>query len=125
MPQAPSVSGARPRGRTRAAGPEHLAEKLIAGDRPALARAITLIESTRARDRAPAERLLDRLLPLSGGAMRLGVSGAPGSPPSSRPWACMRSGVATGWRCWPWWVYEAKLLHPPGNRRRSVGANRA
>ena len=78
MPQAPSVSGAKRGRRTRAAEPELLAEQLIGGDRPALARAITLIESTRAQDRAPAERLLDRLLPLSGGAMRLGVSGAPG-----------------------------------------------
>ncbi len=68
----------RPGRRTGAAEPKRLAEMLIAGDRPALARAITLIESTRAQDRAPAERLLDRLLPLSGGAMRLGVSGAPG-----------------------------------------------
>ena len=48
------------------------------GDRRALARAITLVESTRAEDRAEAEALLARILPRTGGAMRIGISGAPG-----------------------------------------------
>jgi LAO/AO transport system kinase len=48
------------------------------GDRRALARAITLVESTRAEDRARAEELLASLLPRTGGAMRIGISGAPG-----------------------------------------------
>ena len=48
------------------------------GDRRALARAITLVESTRAEDRAQAEELLASLLPRTGGAMRIGISGAPG-----------------------------------------------
>ncbi len=55
-----------------------LAEKVLAGDRRALARAITLIESTRADHRAEAEALLARLLPRSGGSVRLGISGVPG-----------------------------------------------
>jgi LAO/AO transport system kinase len=55
-----------------------LAEKVLAGDRRALARAITLIESTRADHRAEAEALLARLLPASGKSVRLGISGVPG-----------------------------------------------
>ncbi len=49
-----------------------------AGDRRGLARAITLIESTRADHRARADALLNALLPRSGQALRLGVSGVPG-----------------------------------------------
>jgi LAO/AO transport system kinase len=47
-------------------------------DRRALARAITLVESTREDDRRQSEALLERLLPSTGGAMRIGISGAPG-----------------------------------------------
>ncbi len=57
---------------------EDLAESVIAGDRRALARAITLIESTRADHRAEAAALLDKLLPAAGKSIRLGISGAPG-----------------------------------------------
>src|SRR5215470_12243740 len=62
------------------AKPSHqdLAESVIAGDRRALARAITLIESTRADHRAEAAALLDKLLPAAGKSIRLGISGAPG-----------------------------------------------
>ena len=51
---------------------------ILAGDRRALATAITLIESTREEDREPAEDLLQALLPHAGNAVRLGISGAPG-----------------------------------------------
>ena len=51
---------------------------ILAGDRRALAAAITLIESTREEDREPAEALLQALLPHAGKAVRLGISGAPG-----------------------------------------------
>jgi len=57
---------------------EVLANAVISGDRRALAQAITLIESTRADHRAIACDLLERLLPHSGGSIRLGVSGVPG-----------------------------------------------
>ena len=58
---------------------EHtLAAAISAGDRRALARAITLAESTKSADRAEAERLLTALLPKAGRAMRIGISGAPG-----------------------------------------------
>jgi LAO/AO transport system kinase len=61
-----------------AAEDETLAEALMAGDRRALARAITLIESTRSDHRAEAETMLARLLPHTGKAVRIGISGAPG-----------------------------------------------
>ena len=53
-------------------------DDILAGDRRALATAITLIESTREEDRGPAEDLLQALLPSAGKAVRLGISGAPG-----------------------------------------------
>ncbi|HZF34740.1 MAG TPA: methylmalonyl Co-A mutase-associated GTPase MeaB [Candidatus Angelobacter sp.] len=62
---------------------EDLAESVIAGDRRALARAITLIESTRVDHRAEAAALLDKLLPAAGKSIRLGISGAPGVGKSS------------------------------------------
>ncbi len=55
-----------------------LASQVLAGDRRALARAITLIESERADHREEAEALLRALLPATGKALRLGISGAPG-----------------------------------------------
>jgi LAO/AO transport system kinase len=60
-----------------------LAERLLAGDRAALARAITLIESSRADHQATAQALLRRLLPHSGGAERIGITGVPGVGKSS------------------------------------------
>lgn len=55
-----------------------LADAVAAGDRRALAQAITLVESVRQDDVTAAERLLAQLLPRTGRAMRLGISGAPG-----------------------------------------------
>jgi LAO/AO transport system kinase len=55
-----------------------LADGVLAGQRRALAKAITLIESTRADHRAQADALLDRLLPHTGNAIRVGVTGVPG-----------------------------------------------
>lgn len=51
---------------------------MLSGDRRALARAITLVESTRPQDQTKAEDLLTALLPRAGGAARIGISGAPG-----------------------------------------------
>jgi LAO/AO transport system kinase len=62
---------------------ETLAQRVLAGDRRALARAITLIESQRPDHLEQAEALLERLLPATGGAIRLGVSGAPGAGKST------------------------------------------
>ncbi len=48
------------------------------GDRGVLARAITLVESVRDDDRRRAEELVTRILPETGRALRVGISGAPG-----------------------------------------------
>jgi len=55
-----------------------LSRAITAGDRRALAQAITLVESTRAQDRPAADALLEGLLARAGKSIRLGISGAPG-----------------------------------------------
>ena len=55
-----------------------MAEAIAAGDRRSLARAITLIESTRDDHQRQGRALLERLLPRTGAAQRIGISGAPG-----------------------------------------------
>ncbi|WP_299952312.1 methylmalonyl Co-A mutase-associated GTPase MeaB [uncultured Modestobacter sp.] len=55
-----------------------LAEGVLAGERRAVARAITLVESRRADHREAAQELLVQLLPHAGKARRVGISGVPG-----------------------------------------------
>jgi LAO/AO transport system kinase len=55
-----------------------LAAGVLAGDRRAVARSITLVESRRADHREAAQELLVELLPHAGGARRVGISGVPG-----------------------------------------------
>ena len=55
-----------------------LAADVRTGNRRALAKAITLVESTRADHQEAAQRLLELLLPHTGRAARVGVSGVPG-----------------------------------------------
>ncbi|MFN9809165.1 MAG: methylmalonyl Co-A mutase-associated GTPase MeaB [Deltaproteobacteria bacterium] len=56
---------------------------IVAGDRSAIGRAITLIESTRESDERLAQELLTRLLPRTGHAIRVGVTGVPGAGKST------------------------------------------
>src|SRR5881227_162246 len=58
--------------------PSDLAKELRAGHRAALARAITLIESRRADHQAAARDLVQMLLPDTGKAVRVGITGSPG-----------------------------------------------
>ncbi len=60
-----------------------LIQALLGGDRRALARAITLVESTRPDHRAKAEALLAALPPRSGNSIRIGLSGPPGAGKST------------------------------------------
>jgi GTPase len=57
---------------------EALAAQVGAGERRAIGKAITLVESTRLDHEAKARRLLELLLPRTGRATRLGISGVPG-----------------------------------------------
>ena len=60
-----------------------LAAGVRAGDRRALARSITLVESTRADHRDEASALLDAVLPATGKAVRVGITGTPGAGKST------------------------------------------
>ena len=53
-------------------------EALLSGNRRALAKAITLIESTNSDDRGAADQLVQSILPDTGRSLRLGISGTPG-----------------------------------------------
>ncbi len=57
---------------------ERLKEELLSGDRRALAKAITLIESKKPEHQKKARRLLEAILPFSGNSIRIGISGVPG-----------------------------------------------
>lgn len=63
--------------------PIALSQGVLAGERRALARAITLIESTRPDHREAAEELLHRLLPHAGRSVRVGITGVPGAGKST------------------------------------------
>jgi LAO/AO transport system kinase len=57
---------------------ESLIEGIRSGDRRSLARAITFAESTRAEHRVIADAVLEAVLPSTGKAVRIGISGPPG-----------------------------------------------
>jgi GTPase len=73
-----------------------LVEPLRRGDRRALARAITLVESTRPDHRAEAEVLLGAVLPQTGGSVRIGISGPPGAGKSTFIERFGLAGIARG-----------------------------
>jgi LAO/AO transport system kinase len=55
-----------------------LVEKILQGDRIALSKAITLIESTRPEHQELAEQVIDACIPYSGKSIRIGITGTPG-----------------------------------------------
>jgi len=69
-----------------------VAKKIRAGDRAALARAITLVESKKPAHRAEAQELLRVLLPFTGKAIRVGITGAPGVGKRRRQDLALRAG---------------------------------
>ncbi len=95
-------------------GEDALAEPVRGGDRRALARAITLVESTRAADRERAERLLSVLLRAAGKAIRIGISGAPGAGKSTFIEAFGAHLTATG--------HKVAVLAVDPSSRRSGGS---
>ncbi len=76
----PNETGAAPRQRP---GLEDYVKGVRSGDRAMLARAITLIESRQRRDRAIAAKLLQQILPYTGTAYRIGLTGSPGAGKST------------------------------------------
>jgi LAO/AO transport system kinase len=75
-----------------------LARKVRGGDRRALSRAITLVESTRREHRERAEALLEELLPFTGGAHRVALTGVPGAGKSTLVDALGAEALARGGR---------------------------
>ena len=78
--------------------PAALAEGVLAGNRRAVARAITLVESMRPDRREPARQMLRQLAHATGGAVRVGVSGVPGAGKSTFIDALGQRLVAAGHR---------------------------
>ena len=68
------------------------------GDRVALGRAITLVESTRPADREAAQTLVEHCLPHSGKGLRLGITGVPGVGKSTLIDALGMALIGTGHR---------------------------
>src|SRR5690625_1524440 len=69
--------------RSREVSVDDLYEKIVAGSRRDLAKAITLIESVKREDQLAAQQLLNRLMPRTGNSIRIGVSGVPGAGKST------------------------------------------
>ncbi len=63
--------------------PAELADQVMAGSRPHIARAITLVESSRADHREQTKTLLRLLRPASGQSVRVGITGVPGAGKST------------------------------------------
>ena len=63
---------------TEAASPESVRDAIRAGDRRAIARTITMLESRRADQAAAGQAVLETLVPYTGGAQRVGITGPPG-----------------------------------------------
>lgn len=57
---------------------QDMANRILAGQRRALARGITLVESSRADHREQAKTLLEKIVTSTGNAVRVGISGTPG-----------------------------------------------
>jgi len=83
---------------TRAPDIADLETRLLAGDRAALARAITLVESRRPDHQALARQLLARVMPHTGKAQRIGITGVPGAGKSTTIEALGRDLTAAGHR---------------------------
>ncbi|MBV8044065.1 MAG: methylmalonyl Co-A mutase-associated GTPase MeaB, partial [Pluralibacter sp.] len=58
-------------------------QRLRQGERATLAQAMTLVESQHPRHQALSTRLLDAIMPFSGNALRIGVTGTPGAGKST------------------------------------------
>ena len=89
---------------------DELAAALQRGDRRALARAVTLAESTRADHRDAAEQLIEKILPLTGRATRIGITGPPGAGKSTFIERFGLDGIALGHKI-------AVLAVDPGSKR--------
>ncbi len=81
----PALPDGTARGANRPRNPSaaHLIQGIQRGDRSALAKAITLVESSRPADRELADKIVEKCLPASGNSIRVGITGIPGAGKSS------------------------------------------
>ena len=77
-PEAPGAAK-----RARALSREDYRDGILRGDRAVLARAVTLVESCRERDRELAEQIVEDCLPHCCDSIRVGITGVPGAGKSS------------------------------------------
>ena len=89
-----------------------------AGDRRVLAKAITLAESTRADHQALARDVMAELLPATGGALRMGITGSPGVGKSTLIEALGLQLVGAGHRV------AVLAVDPSSSVTRRIGAGR-
>src|SRR5690606_6692233 len=61
----------------------NLTSEILKGNRIALSRAITLVESQHPKDQQKAEELMRNVLPHSGNSVRIGITGVPGAGKST------------------------------------------
>lgn len=69
--------------KTTAVPVDEIFKGMMDGSRQHLAKAITLIESTRKQDQQYAQQLLQKSLPYTGNSIRIGISGVPGAGKST------------------------------------------
>ncbi len=79
----PNTPSPRPRSRRPALSVDEYVQGVLAGDSAVLARAITLIESNAPRHFEQAQAVLTALLPHTGNATRVGITGVPGAGKST------------------------------------------
>ncbi|HVB17948.1 MAG TPA: methylmalonyl Co-A mutase-associated GTPase MeaB [Stellaceae bacterium] len=89
---------------------DDLAAAVRRGERRALARAVTLVESANPEHRRAAEALIEAVLPSTGGATRIGITGPPGAGKSTFIERFGLDGIARGHRI-------AVLAVDPGSKR--------
>ena len=83
IPEPPSDLIARVSNRRQTFSRLQYVDGILQGQRAVLARAITLIESSRAEDRELADQIVEDCLPHGGKSIRVGITGVPGAGKSS------------------------------------------
>ncbi len=81
--QPPSVKPAKAAALRRRLSFNEYVQGIFQGDRMILAKAITLIESTRAQDNELAQKIIQACLPKAGNSLRIGITGVPGAGKST------------------------------------------